>query len=46
MSDDKMTEQAEALAKHLKQTGFDTEIKKAKTKPSIVIDLTTSKLIF
>ena len=38
-------EQAKAFFQVLKQSGFDTELKKAKDKPSIIVDLTASKLI-
>lgn len=36
--------QAEPFFNRLKQNGFDTELKKANNKPSLVVDLTTSKL--
>jgi hypothetical protein len=38
------TAQAKAFAEQLQKTGFDVELKKAKDKPSVVVDLTTSML--
>jgi len=38
------TSQATAFSELLQKAGFDVELKKAKDKPSIVVDLTTSKL--
>lgn len=37
-------QRAKALMETLQQVGFDAELKKSKDKPSIVVDLTTSKL--
>lgn len=36
--------QAEPFFNRLKQNGFDAELKKANNRPSLVVDLTTSKL--
>ena len=38
------TEQAKIFTERLKKAGFDAELKKAKDKPSVVVDLTTSAL--
>ena len=38
--------QAEAFTVHLQQEGFNAALKKAKDKPSIVVDLTNSKLVY
>lgn len=37
------TKQATGFAGRLKEAGFDAELKKAKDKPSIIVDLTTSR---
>lgn len=39
-------ETAKNFTQHLKQTGFDAELKSANGKPSIVVDLTASKLTY
>jgi hypothetical protein len=38
------TVQAKAFAEQLQRSGFDAELKRTKDKPSVIVDLTTSKL--
>lgn len=44
MKDEKLSSRADDFLQHLKTSGFNAEMKKAKNNPSIVVDLTTSKL--